>query len=131
MGALSRTDRSVKTLHRDQSREHRSPDPLRQLIVKNLQPSPTTFVCHPPITPPPSFEENPVHEVVTNGLVGVFTIDGMDLDPDRVRDISDCPVHLRRKFLFTGRPSFLRRCSPQDRNRRVRPSPARDQPEQG
>jgi hypothetical protein len=84
----------VKTLHRDQSREHRSPDPLSERIVKNLQRRPATFTCHPPVPPPPTFEKHPVDEVITHGLVGMFGVDGVDLVPDRSRDVGDCPVNL-------------------------------------
>lgn len=89
------------------------------------------LIRQPSVLPTPGFEENPVDEVVTNDLVGVFAVDRADPVPDRGRHVGDGLFHLRRKRLFTGRPYFLRRCAPEDWCRRVRPFPVRGQPEQG
>lgn len=61
-----------------------------------------SFVRQPAVTPPPPFEENPIHEAVTYGLVGMFGVDDVDLVSDRSRDGYGSPAHLRRERLLTG-----------------------------
>jgi hypothetical protein len=88
-----------------------------------------TFVCHPPVTPPPGFKEYPVYEVLTYRRISVLGMDGADLGPDPVWDGRDGLFRLRCKLPFGDCPRFLWRRAPQDRSRLLRPGPVEREPQ--